>query len=346
MNTVDMIPDFHPILEEGVLSEERIAQLYLELASFGEYELIQKESFGVMRSVVMANIGIQPRSDADIKEAIRPSLKPGFRLRLADEGSALKPCIDDLFYNPHWLQKARDFMGAKLIKPQYIMVNICVAAEAYDRGHIDTPCFRGFGPDQNTSWLRQAMGRSGLFEPWRRNFGNFIFWLYQDEFSGNFQYWARGIHEAPDEISTPYNNKGLWAQNTKLFHRAVSLGLPAERETILKLDFDSTLTAADAAAQVWHINNGDQILASYPREKLRILFHWDFEAFDNLEQLRYSENPSSHLSVKEMYNIFRDDLAIRGVNIASSSDPLSDETFKKQVTENYQMAPSIVPDHS
>lgn len=344
MNAVDMIPDFDPVLEEQVLSQQRITQLYRDLAGFGQYELIQKESFGVMRSVVMANLGSQPKSDEEIREAIRPSLKPGFRLRLADNGCSLAPCFDDLFYNPQWLKRARQYMGAELVKPEYVMANICVAAAAYDRGHIDTPCYRGFGPDQSTSWLRQAMARSGLFEPWRRNFGNFIFWLYIDEQSGNFQYWDRGVHQRPKEIGNPYHNRGLWAQNTKLFHRAVSLGAPAEREPVPGLDFDSVLEARDNTAESWQIKNGSQILREYPKEKLRILFHWDFEAFKSLEQLRYFESLSSHLSVDQMFDIFQKDLKKRGVVIESPADPLTDENFKKLVTENYQLAPMIVPD--
>ncbi len=346
MNAVDMIPDFEPVLDEQVLSEQRIAQLYKDLAGFGEYELIQKESLGVMRSVVMANLGRQPESDEEIREAIRPSLKPGFRLRLADNGCSLAPCFDDLFYNPLWLKRARDYLGVTLVKPEYVMTNICVAAAAYDRGHIDTPCYRGFGPDQRTSWLRQAMARSGLFDSWRRNFGNFFFWLYIDEQSGNFQYWDRGVHQRPKEIPSPYHNRGLWAQNTKLFHRAVSLGAEDEREPVSGLDFDSVLVAKDSTAETWQIKNGSQMLREYSKEKLRILIHWDFEAFDSLEQLRNVEDPASHLSVDQMFEIFRKDLNKRGVVIEPPADPLEDENFKKLITENYQLAPMIVPGES
>lgn len=345
MNAVNMIPDFDPVLEKQVLSEQRIAQLYKDLAGFGEYELIQKESIGVMRSVVMANLGRQPQSDDEIMEAIRPSLKPGFRLRLADNGCSLSPCFDDLFYNPQWLAKARQFMGATLIKPQYVLANLCVAAAAYDRGHIDTPCYRGFGPDQSTSWLRQAMARSGLFEPWRRNFGNFIFWLYRDEYAGNFQYWDRGIDLPPKNIANPYHNSGLWAQNTKLFHRALSLGRPEHRQPLAGLDFDSVLDAIDGSGEHWQIRNGPQVLAKYPKQSLRILFHWDFEAFDSLEQMRLFEDPKQQLSVEQMFEIFQSDLNGKGVELSPPTDPLQDENFKKLITENYQLSPLVVPEN-
>ena len=66
--------------------------------------------------------------------------------------------------------------------------------------HVDIPSFRGATRDRYPIQLLQAMGSSGLFEPWRVAEAGAVVWFCEGP-GGHYDYWPDGL-SGPCEAST------------------------------------------------------------------------------------------------------------------------------------------------
>ena len=96
---------------------------------------------------------------------------PGwFRNFWALGGKVVFDGAEEAFYNPNFIQAAKQSFNAEIIQPLTMMTNLNVPA-ADSPPHLDLPFFRGAHAREVPSWMLAPMGYSELFPLPRRSPG-------------------------------------------------------------------------------------------------------------------------------------------------------------------------------
>jgi hypothetical protein len=82
--------------------------------------------------------------------------------------------------------------------------------------------------DRHPIQLLQAMGSSGLFEPWRVSEAGVVVWFYEGP-GGEYEYWPDGLSGPKRSVRAPLSNSALVADNDRMYHRIGWVGEPAAR---------------------------------------------------------------------------------------------------------------------
>jgi hypothetical protein len=193
------------------------------------------------------------------------------------------------------------------------------------------------------TWLLGVMGKSGLFQPWAVKLAEVIVWFQQDGEDGGFTYWPDGPLAAPQRLAPPLWNRGVVTHNTAMYHRGESNGPREERANPKGLSFDSTFSGDPADSGRWRIQTGDQVVARYTTDQLRLLVHWDAELYTDLADLKKHVDHLDDLTPEHVFEKFVADLRAKGVAFEIPSDPMHDRAFIGLLAQTYDVGPVSYP---
>jgi hypothetical protein len=251
---------------------------------------------------------------------------PWFRGTWAANGLPLVKGAEFILENPRFREAAsRLFHGAEVI-PSALFVNVNAPMPA-GAIHVDISSFLGATRDCYPIQLLQAMGSSGLFEPWRMMEAGGIVWFYEGP-GGQYDYWPDGLTGAMRSECSPLTNRALVADNGRMYHRIGWIGEPAVRIPTVPSGAQIKHTSGNG----WAISDNGREVRRYPEEQIRISILWKGRVrpttdVENGERI-------GPLTPELVLKIFRADLASRGVNMPTPSS-LSDQTWLDLVHSSY-----------
>jgi hypothetical protein len=289
---------------------------------------------------VATTSGGQP-VDPDV--SLEAFLTPTFRGFFANGGVCLYEEAEPLFYERRFMAWARDFWRACYCQPMKIMFNVNGPAWNLDPGHLDSPRFRGMGLADTPTWLLSVMGKSGLFQDFAIKLAEVIAWFQRDAGSGGFTYWPDGPLAPPRRLAPPLWNRGVVTHNTAMYHRGESNGPVGRRANPNGLSFHSTFSGDPEDPDRWQIRTGDDVIARYTTDDLRLLVHWDAELYTDLDDLKKHVEHLDDLTRDRVFETFVTDLRARGVAFDVPSDPMHDPGFIALLATTYDVGPSAYP---
>jgi hypothetical protein len=329
-----------PRIVDGVLEPDQLATMLDLIRRHGPWDLILKHHFRSLEEVVATTSGGRA---LDANASIDSFLTPTFRGFLANGGVCLYPEAEPILYDRRFMAWARDFWGARYCQPMKILFNVNGPAWNNDPGHLDAPRFRGMGLVNTPTWLLAVMSKSGLFQPWAIKMAEVIAWFQRDGEGGGFTYWPEGPLAAPQRLTAPFWNRGVVTHNTAMYHRGESNGPIDRRANPKGLTFDSTFCGDPGDPHGWQIRTGDEVIARYATDELRLLLHWDAELYTDLEDLKRHVDHLDDLTPDRVFETFVADLRARGVVFDAPSDPMRDPRFILLLARTYDVPPSSYP---
>jgi hypothetical protein len=251
---------------------------------------------------------------------------PWFRGTWAANGRPLVDGAKLILENPRlWEAAARLFDTAE-VTPNTVVVNINAPMPA-SAIHVDIPSFRGATRDRYPIQLLQAMGSSGLFEPWRIVEAGAVVWFYEGP-GGAYDYWPEGLNGAMRSERPPFTNRAIVADNDRMYHRIGWIGHPSP--TTPKITPGAQIE--HIAGKGWVVSDGGRTFQSYSDEQIRISILWKarVEAADDA-----GDDRKSLLTPEGIVQLFARDLNSRGIRIPTPASPLSDQAWLDLVHSHY-----------
>jgi hypothetical protein len=306
----------------------------------GPWDLILKQHFSSLEELIATTSGGRP---ADPDASLDSFLTPTFRGFFAMGGASLYEEAEPLLYDRKLLRWAREFWGAKYAQPMKILFNVNGPVHNFDPGHLDSPRFRGMVNVNTPTWLLSVMGKSGLFREFEIKMTEVITWFYRGGEGGGFTYWPDGPLAPPRRLVPPLWNRGVVTQNTAMYHRGESNGPPAQRANPPGLAFDSTFGGDPEHPDRWVVRTGDQVIARFVTDELRLLLHWDAEVYWDLDDLKRHVEHRDDLTPDRVFETFVQDLKEKGIEFEVPTDPLHDPRFIELLAATYDVGPSSYP---
>ena len=258
---------------------------------------------------------------------------PGwFRNFWALGGKVVFDGAEEAFYNPNFIQAAKQSFNAEIIQPLTMMTNLNVPA-ADSPPHLDLPFFRGAHAREVPSWMLAPMGYSELFQQWAIPVASAITWFY-DGLGGDFEYWPEGIEAPSHTVRPPYTNTSVLADNEYMYHR---VGWMGDQQDYLPggIPSDSTL---QLQSDRWEIRSGDRLIKSYRREQIRVSILWKAFCFENQRAADLFNDTQHNLTPTQIVDIFCADLKRRGIPFSEPTDLEKDKAWIDLITTQYPPA--------
>jgi hypothetical protein len=329
-----------PRMLDDVYTQAQTDRLFSVVRKHGPWDLIIKQHFG---SIEELGAAIGPQDDSN-PLSLESFLTPVFRGFLADNGVCLYDELHDTFYNPRFMEYARQYWGgARYAQPYLMLFNLQAPGYCFDPGHLDSPGFRGMWHLNTPIWLLSAMARSGLFRHWALKTAQVIAWYYDSAEDGGFTYWPEGPLGPPARLAAPMWNKGLVVQNEYLYHRGEASGPRHKRPLPAGFTFDSTISADPNSSDGWEIKTGDTVLRRVPHHEMRYLFHWDGEVFMDRADMKRRFDHLDDITPDRAIEMLIADMRARKVAIEVPSNPMTDRAFIDLVNRTYFIAPTAYP---
>ena len=329
-----------PRVVEDVLDPGQLDAVLELMRRHGPWDLILKHHFSSLEELVATTSGAGPEGPGLSLDAF---LTPTFRGFFANGGVCLVPEAEPLFYERRFMAWAREFWGARYCQPMKILFNVNGPVWNRDPGHLDSPRFRGMGLVNTPTWLLSVMGKSGLFRDWSIKLAEVICWFQKDGHDGGFTYWPDGPLAAPKRLAPPLWNRGVVTHNTAMVHRGESNGPVERRDNPPGLCFDSTFAADPDDPDRWQVRSGDEVIARYATDELRLLVHWDAELYMDEGDLKRHVDHLDDLTPDRVFETFVADLRARGIAFETPSDPMGDPGFIALLASTYDVPPSAYP---
>lgn len=247
---------------------------------------------------------------------------PWFRGEWADGGKPLVDGAEAILHNKKFVEAARAFYGAAIVRPEFVVVNINAPMPA-SATHMDVPSFRGATRTNYPSEFLVVMGRSGLFEEWRIVRAGILAWFYEGT-GGNFDYWPEGLDGPMLSEQPPFSNVALMADNDQMYHRIGPIGDP----NVEPLRVSPTAHIQPDGEGNWAILENGEVRATYPGHAIRLSILWKAEVRDR-------ELNTDALTLDRIMEIFTADLRNRSVDFQAPSDPQTDMAWVRLLQRIY-----------
>ena len=153
---------------------------------------------------------------------------PWFRSNWVVNGRSMVDGAEAILHNHRFIEAACAFLDVDAVEPSTVVVNVNAPMRA-GAIHQDIPAFRGAGRDRYSLTLLQAMGTSGLFEPWRIVEVGAVSWFYAGA-GGAYDYWPDGL-DGPMAVSGPRSTTSRCSPTTTACSTA-SAGSATRRATL------------------------------------------------------------------------------------------------------------------
>jgi hypothetical protein len=259
---------------------------------------------------------------------------PWFRQDFARESQVLVSGVDTLLANERFVLGAQQLGGGPdaVVRPQAVYVNIMGPTPFWFPPHLDIPAFRGFTRATQPVWLLKTMKTSGLFEEWRTTIATAVSWFYVGV-GGDFHYWPDGP-DAPMAVErSPYGNVSVLADNEFTFHGVAPVGDPGASMPE-GLTRESRLVRGDAG---WDVHDaGGTTQAHFTDDEVRITVSWKADVFADAGAAERHDGGEDALTLATVVELFRKDLAARGIAADEPADPLADQGWIATLASTYQ----------
>lgn len=251
---------------------------------------------------------------------------PWFRGAWAANGRPLAEGVEVVLENRRFREAASRLFDVGDVMPSTVVVNVNAPMPA-GAIHVDIPSFRGAARDRYSIQLLQAMGSSGLFEPWRIVEAGAVVWFYEGP-GGAYDYWPDGLDGPMRSEAPPFTNRALVADNDRMYHRIGWIGDPAP--DIPPISPSSTIEHMSGGG--WEVSDGGRAVRTYTQEEVRISILW--KAGVDLPA-HAGEAEKSPLTSERIAQIFKSDLDMRGIETPTPAPPLSDQAWLDRVHSAY-----------
>jgi hypothetical protein len=259
---------------------------------------------------------------------------PVFRGNWAADGD-VRPGVEPLLQHPPFVEAARRLFDAELVRPTTVYVNLTVQLPfAQGAGHTDVPVFRGFDRSRHPITLLTIMGLSGLFEDVRVKVATAVAWFYGGR-DGGFEYWPDGPDAPPRVHEGRIDDTAIVGDNDAMWHRVRPTGRVEDGMPVLTQASELTGGGHD-----WRIVDGERVIATVPRERLRISLSWKALVFDSDDERRRYDERTDDLDLAEVLRRFRVDLAARGVEMPVPAEPERDPALIALLQRHYVHHPA------
>lgn len=249
------------------------------------------------------------------------------------------PGTEPILHSEVLADAARKVFGGAVVRPQIVYANLMIQMPDYDLGHTDIPAFRGIDRTRHPVWLLVAMGRSGLFEPWRIKIATAVTWWFEG-IGGSFTYWPEGP-DAPPHTVPPTPNTGVVGDNDFMFHRADGAGGKGAR-MLTGMTLDSRLVW-EGGDRPWAVVDNGRVLERYAWPQVRLSLSWKAQVLTDEAERRTVDEHSDDLTLERVVDTLLDDLRARDVRPEPPSDPLHDAGFIETLGETYKRLPTVYP---
>jgi hypothetical protein len=259
---------------------------------------------------------------------------PWFRQDFARESEVLVAGAELILGNERFAEAARELGGGAdaVVRPQAVYVNIMGPTPFAFPPHLDIPAFRGFTRATQPVWLLKTMKTSGLFEAWRTTIATGVSWFY-DGIGGDFHYWPDGPHSPVAVERSPFGNVSVLADNEFTFHGVAPLG-PPDATVPEGLSRESRLVRNGSG---WDVRDGlgaQQI--HFDDDDVRITVSWKADVFASAAAALSHDRGEDALTLETVVDLFQKDLAVRGIDVPESSEPLADQSWIAALASTYQ----------
>lgn len=252
----------------------------------------------------------------------KPSVPPWFRGEWADGGKPLVDGAEAILHNKKFVEAAKAFYGASVVRPEFVVVNVNAPMPA-GATHVDVPSFNGATRRSYPSEFLVAMGHSGLFEAWRIVRAGVVTWFYEGT-GGSFDYWPEGLGGPMRSEQGPFSNVALLADNDQMYHRIGPIGDPNAEPFRIS---PAAHIQPDGKGN-WTILENGEVRAIYPSHAIRLSILWKAEVRDR-------ESNTDDLTLDRVMEIFTADLCHRSVDFQVPSDPLADTEWVRLLQRIY-----------
>ena len=329
-----LVPVAPPRIVDDVLRDAQLEVMLDLIRRHGPWDTILKHHFSSLEELIATTTGgAELPADANLDVFLSPT----FRGFFATDGVCLYEEAEPIFYDARFMSWAREFWGARYCRPAKILFNANGPAWNWDPGHLDSPRFRGMSIANTPTWLLSVMGKSGLFREFAVKVAEVIVWLQRDEEGGGFTYWPQGPLAEPTRLAPPLWNRGAVTQNTAMYHRGESNGPVDQRANPKGLSFDSTFSGAPNDPDRWLVKTGEEVIAEYSTDQLRLLLHWDAELYSDTSDLKLHMDHLDDLTPERVFETFVDDLRARRIPFEVPSDPMADASFVALLARTYDV---------
>lgn len=256
-------------------------------------------------------------------------LEPWFRTSWAADANRVDDPIQALLGDPRFVDGAGKLFGAKIIRPQALVVNVMGPMKAGHR-HVDVPTYRGFSA-KVPLWFPMVMGVSGLFDRWAVRVAGALTWFY-DGSDGEYEYWPQGTDRPSECERGPFGNVALFGDNDLMFHQVGAIGDAQQFQDQIKLSVRSEIRPGDEG---WEITDGTSVIGTLPNDQVRISLLWRAVTFRDEREARAYDEHEDDLDVETAVSRFCADLTERGIDFSPPQDPFDDQAWSTLLTQTY-----------
>lgn len=317
----------------------------------GPYELLQGRAQVMTSALEQAAITGAEITDELIASVADParsqgslSLTPVFRGYWMLDGEPRVEGIEWLVNHPHLVEAARMLHGGDdriVVRPNEIYAHLVCPDDRSRRAtsHVDIPNFRGLGRRDHPTWLLTTMRRSGLFDRWHVPVAVAVIWFYRGG-GGHYTYWPHGPDGPAVETDGGLWNRAVVGENDTMFHT----GHPPEPAEPVPtgLSTSSVLEPDPADADRWRIVDDGRELAVFTRRRIRFALSWSALVLADDEVRRRLDDHTDDLDLGTVVDVFRADLARKGIDVTAPDDPGHDPAWVATLGRAYRVVPRAV----
>ena len=258
-----------------------------------------------------------------------------FRNFWALGGKVLVEGAEPFLHAPRLIEAARESFGAEVVRPLALMTNLNLPMAGLPP-HLDLPFFRGCMRREVPAWMLVPMGYSGLFDAWAVPVASAIVWFY-DGAGGAFEYWPEGLDSPSAVERPPFRNRGLMADNERMWHRVGPLGPEARHVPHDAIPYAAELALAEG--ERWEVRHEGRRLLDFAWDEVRLSLLWKAYAFRDAAEARAFDAGEDLLTPDRVTAMFLDDLRARGEAAAAPEDPFTDPAWKATLERVYAAPP-------
>lgn len=327
-------PAAPPQVLEGVYTDDQYERLLGVVKAHGPWPTITAHHFESVEELIATSSGVVPENHGLTLDDIATA---HFRGYLAENSCCYYPELYDCFYNPGFIELAKQYWGAEYAKPTHMLFNICGPHNSGLSPHLDAVTFRGVRIENTPVWMQNVMAKSGLFHDYIIKMAQVVTWFWLGE-EGTFTYWPDGPRGAPRRVEHPMWNKGVVVQNELMFHRGDPVGRPDER-AVPGLAHRS-LFGYRPGTDDWAITTDGEVVRTYEPGNIRFLVHWNAEVYRDRHEAKLVMDHTDDLTHDRVVSTLLADMRSRGMKVAEPSDPFHDTEFIRALTATYTIAPT------
>jgi hypothetical protein len=341
-----------PLALEHVLDDP--AEVHALVRAGSPYFSVQRyvENLDQLRALSEAgqDDGHGEREARDARAAATPPrpmiVAPWFRGDWCVPGQEPVAGVERFLEHPAFRAAAQQLMGAAVVRPQQVYVNLNPPLPKVDPGHVDVPCFRGATRGRLPVWLLQVMHKSELFARWYVPTATAVSWFYSGV-GGGFTYWPDGPDAPP--LSRPcLSNTALMGDNDFMFHAVEAIG-GSERDVPTGLSLAATLRATDDGYVLEDRARDDAGQPTgallerkrYTRDEVRLSVSWKALCFETERDAQRYDDGEDALDDEQILSAFVSDLRARGVAFEEPTCLTSSPAFTALLTRTYRRAPRV-----